>query len=199
MASKKKRKRGAILFCKTKINAYKTIIQNTILNIQRNKLFDIIGANEFNTCMYMLENIFSNLLKIQGEFEKKSIDDIINKLQNTNNELSILFKTFGTKNIDDLISVCFGDDFIKNLHKTDKFTLIKNFVHPIGYKVILWKGKDLPKTNITIAKNRIVEDHILVEKGKMFDCFDLARTSKSFQTKVYGLKVVIHNVQEKKH
>ena len=112
MTSKKKRKKGAIVFCKNKINAYKTIIQNTILNIQKNKLLDIIGANEFNTCMFMLEKIFASLIKIQEDFEKQSIDVIINELQSINNELSILFKTFGTLKMDDLVTVCFGDDFI---------------------------------------------------------------------------------------
>ena len=86
MTSKKKRKKGAIVFCKNKINAYKTIIQNTILNIQKNKLLDIIGANEFNTCMFMLEKIFASLIKIQENFEKQSIDVIINELQSINNE-----------------------------------------------------------------------------------------------------------------
>ena len=116
MTSKKKRKKGVLIFCKKKINAYKIIIQNTILNIQRNKLYDIIGANEFNTCMFMLEKNFSTLLKIQEDFKKKGVDVIINELQTINNELSMLFKTFGTLKIIDLISVvCFSVKFLSTI------------------------------------------------------------------------------------
>ena len=46
-----------------------------------------------------------------------------------------------------------------------------------------------------LKKNRIVEDHMIVETATNFDCFDLARTSRSFQTKVYGIKIAIHNPQ----
>ena len=38
---------------------------------------------------------------------------------------------------------------------------------------------------------------MIVEKGNNLDCYDLARTCKSFQTKVYGVKVAIHNKQQK--
>ena len=47
-------------------------------------------------------------------------------------------------------------------------------------------------------KNRIIEDFMIVETAENLDCFDLARTSKSFQTKVYGIKVSIHNYELKK-
>ena len=38
---------------------------------------------------------------------------------------------------------------------------------------------------------------MIVETAQNFDCFDLARTSRSFQTKVYGIKMAIHNYEEK--
>ena len=44
-----------------------------------------------------------------------------------------------------------------------------------------------------IIKNRIVEDFTIVETAKNFDCFDLARTSKKFQKRVYGIKVCLQN------
>ena len=39
---------------------------------------------------------------------------------------------------------------------------------------------------------------MIVETANNFDCFDLARTSRSFQTKVYGIKIAIHNSNQKK-
>ena len=52
--------------------------------------------------------------------------------------------------------------------------------------------------NKTIKKNRIIEDFMIVESSENLDCFDLARTSRSFQTKVYGIKISFHNEVEKK-
>ena len=60
-----------------------------------------------------------------------------------------------------------------------------------------WRD-DKKKSGKKIHKNRIVEDFMIVETSKNFDCFDLARKSKEFQKKVYGIKVAIHNEQEKK-
>ena len=51
-------------------------------------------------------------------------------------------------------------------------------------------GKMVKKKNKNILhKNRIVEDFMIVESSSDLECFDLARTSKSFQTKVYGIKI----------
>ena len=38
---------------------------------------------------------------------------------------------------------------------------------------------------------------MIVESSENLDCFDLARTSRSFQTKVYGIKISFHNEVEK--
>ena len=45
---------------------------------------------------------------------------------------------------------------------------------------------------------RIVEDYMIVETSNNFDCFDLARTSRNFQKKVYGIKIALHSSEEKK-
>lgn len=70
-------------------------------------------------------------------------------------------------------------------------------MHPIGYKVLTWKAQDNKNTKY-LAKNRIIEDFMIVESAKNFECFDLARTSKQFNTKVYGIKIAIKNNDEKK-
>ena len=79
---------------------------------------------------------------------------------------------------------------------------MKKYVHPISYKVMNWKtdSKNVcisPKRRV-LQKNRIIEDFMIVETGQNFDCFDLARTSKSFQTKVYGIKFCIQSPEQHK-
>ena len=73
--------------------------------------------------------------------EKIDTEDILNRLQTINNEISNIFRAFGTEKIRDLIAVCFGFDYLKDISTTSKFTIIKNFVHPIGYKVMDWKNR----------------------------------------------------------
>ena len=187
-----------------KIVYLQNIVTKTILAIQKYKSLDIIGSNEYNISMSGLENIFTSLHDILFPIQNNQNFDSeqhINKLQDITVELSGLFKTYGTEHIDDLITICFGSDFIKNVLKKkdilDKYLLMKKYVHPIGYKSIPWKEGQEKNKNI-LHKNRIVEDFMIVESSSDLECFDLARTSKAFQTKVYGLKFAVHNTVDKK-
>ena len=202
---KKSKKNNIHIFCENKVAKYQEIIEKTIIVVQKNKTHDIIGVSELNTCIQNLEVLFNELDELQNILQHhkiKEYNDIINRLQRINNELSILFRSFGTEKIEDLVAICFGHDFIQSIitkKNEKKYNLIKKYVHPISYKVMTWKNNNNPKTNTAkLAKNRIVEDFMIVETGKNFDCFDLARTSRGFHTKVYGIKIAIQNADEKK-
>jgi len=187
-----------------KINDLQTIVKKTILAVQRYKTNDIMGTNEYNTCTQALENIFNSLKSILYPIHNNQTydsDQVISRLQELNSELSTIFKTYGTEDIEDLINICFGPEFVKKYIKIfshlNKYELIKKYVHPISYKVIPWKNEQ-PKKKQLLQKNRIVEDFMIVESAETLECFDLARTSKSFHTKVYGIKIAIQNTLEKK-
>ena len=66
---------------------------------------------------------------------------------------------------------------------------------------MIWKN-DISNTDKSnkkvLQKNRIIEDHMISENAENLECFDLARTSKSFQSKVYGIKVALHDCKNKK-
>lgn len=200
--TKKTKQNKKISFCKKKISTFQEMISNTVLAVQNYKIKDILGVSELNSCIQGLESLYNDLNKLQYNLRKKNvdIDNVINNLQKINNELSSIFRSFGTQHISDLISVAFSADFItKNLNNEnkDKYEIIKNYVHPINYKAIPWQDKDT-KIKKKIIKNRIVEDFMIVENSENFECFDLARTSRKFNTKVYGIKVAIKNPAEKK-
>lgn len=199
---KKTDKSHTIVFCRSKISLFQNMITNTILAVQKYKIMDIISASDINICIQNLEILFRDLSRLESIINnKKTFDDIINDLQKINNELSALFRTSGTYNIEDLLLVAMGNDFLKKCNNSDSetqiFEVIKAHVHPISYKVLNWR-EDKKKNTKKLHKNRIVEDFMIVETSKNFDCFDLARTSKDFQKKVYGIKVAIHNETEKK-
>ena len=196
-------KKEIILFLLDRITTFQEIIKKTIISVQKYKFLDILGANEINICIQNLEILFVQLTNINNDINSSSIIDtdlMLEKLQEINNELSAILKSFGTESLDDLITVCFGSDFtssIINDSNKDKYEIVRKYIHPISYKVMVWKG-DKKRTNIALSKNKIVEDFMIVETSDSLDCFDLARTSKSFQTKVFGIKIAIQNIELKK-
>ena len=202
--NKKISKFDNLTFCKNKISIFQNMIGDTILAVQGYKTRDIIGTSELNICIQELETLYEDLnninIKIHTISKKTDINNIIAQLQKINNELSSMFRSFGTKNIEDLVAVAFATDFIqKNItdeHRI-KWALIQKYMHPIGYKVLNWRENDNKNTK-PLAKNRIVEDFMIVESANNLECFDLARTSKQFNTKVYGIKIAIKNHDEKK-
>ena len=198
---KKKDKSNTHVFCKNKISSFQNMITETIIAVQKYKIMDIISASDINICIQNLESLYKELNNINYKIEnKKNIDDVINDLQKINNELSAIFRTSGTLHIQNLITVAMGSEFLKSIITSDSkdvFEVIKEYIHPISYKVLPWRNEN-KKSGKKIQKNRIVEDFMIVESSKNFDCFDLARTSKDFQKKVYGIKVAIHNKNEKK-
>ena len=200
---KKSEKSNTIKFCKKKITVFQQMITKTILAVQKYKVMDIVGASDMNTCIQNLEILYKELdnLNIRiSQPSKTEFDDVITNLQKINNELSALFRSTGTNSIEDLITVAMGNEFLKNLKGDNSgiFEVIMAYVHPISYKVMAWREENNKKKSKKLAKNRIVEDFMIVETSNNFDCFDLARTSKEFQKKVYGIKVAIQNGIEKK-
>lgn len=199
IADNAREKVDIISFFENKINVFQDMILSTILMVQKYKTLNIFGARELNICIQGLDSIFQDLKNIQITISQKKIntDDVLSRLQAVNNELSQIFRSFGTTNLTDLVAICFGFDFFKELESDPKAQLIKTFVHPIGYKVMEWKNRSTDQGK-KLARNRIVEDFMIVETAETFDCFDLARTSKNFQTKVYGIKIALQNIKEKK-
>jgi len=199
-----------------KIINLQKIIRSTILSSQKYKLLDIISSTELNSNIIQLEKMFSllsNILVIIKDKYNVDLNLIMDKLQEVNDELSNVFKSVGTETLDDLIKICVGSDYVnKYITKSklsQKYEIISQYLHPISYKTINWKNDKIQisekkdKINVTkdkkyIQRNRIVEDFMIIEHADNLDCFDLARTSKVFQVKVYGVKLTIHHPEQKK-
>lgn len=204
--SEKKVKLSEIL--EKKVEYYQNLIQKTIKAVQNYKNLNIISVSDINNCVPLLEILFNNLEKIMIETKKcdnitrKFFDNNIEKLQQTNDEIASLFKNYGTENFEDIINVCMGMNYLNDVLNDDNkdiYNIISKYVHPINYKSMGWrKDHDPKKVKKKLAKNRIVEDFMIVETAKTFDCFDLARTSKTFQSKVYGIKIALQDISKKK-
>jgi hypothetical protein len=185
-----------------KIIFFEDVIQKTILHVQKNKMLDIIGISEVNSCVNMLfdlsqkiKDINMNELTNSDKVTDKVSDNIINILQNVNNELSCLFRVFGTDLFEDLLWICFGNNSINYYTSTDmdrhKFELLKKYFHPTSYKIM----------NVAKALDKVTsvsDENILSEKSNNLDSIDVSIKVKSFHLKVYGLQLIVHNIQQKK-
>ena len=184
-----------IMLVEKKLYFFKDVIQKTILYVQKNKTLDILGVSDVIACIDKLTEITK---QIQDLFEinntKTNTEVLINNLQTINNELSSLFKTFGTENLEDLILICFGNNNKIAYSDLDisKFELLRKYFHPTSYKVINKKDDG----NKSKSKKPIDEN--IDDKTNNLECFDVLNNSKKIYMKVYGMKVYIYNNSLKK-
>ena len=194
---------------KKKIKEYQNIIQETILSVQNYKSLDIIEKSDFYLCVHNLENLFSELTNLSMLFSNKKklidYDDVSDRLDKIKMQLIENFRLYGTKNIETLINLVFDEKYLGSIVNDNNkylYDIIKKYTHPINFKIMGWKEKNSYTKNEKIkqklAKNRIVEDFMIVEEAGNLDCFDLARTQKNFQTKVYGVKICFQNISKRK-
>jgi ATP-dependent Lon protease len=200
-----------IQFIDNKIIYYNELMMNTIHVVNKYKSIDILSASELNVALNSIEKIHSQIDEIEKEVNdlnnvnaNKKTDDILALLQKCNDSFYSLFKDFGTKNISDILNICFGSKYIdENILSSEdtllkeKYKLLDKFSMPIHFKVIQWKNGKTPNM-CEIKKNKIVEDSTISDTASNLDCFDMARNSKHFQSKVYGTKVCFQNYDQRK-
>ena len=193
------------------IKYLKEMIQRTILSHNNYKILDILTSNDLNMSIQYLEKIYQSLENLESNIHCKSLLEIIEEIKLIEGELSSIFRNYGTQNVEDLIQVTFGNDYLTSVYTNattttsqqewdhDKFAVLKMHFHPIHFKTLTWKNEKKSATNDKlIQKNKIVEDFVIVEKSLNLDCFDMARTSKIFSSRVFGIKVALHNFVQQK-
>ena len=193
--SVKKPTQEIILLIEKKLLFFQDVIQTTILHVQKSKNLDIINTSELNASVNLLIEL-SKKIKENCDVNKKSnTDNIINTLQLVNNELSSLFKNFGTNSFEDLLWICFGNNSVNTYTISDmdkhKFELLKKYFHPTSYKIL---GIKINESD----KDTKIDYCILNDKSKNLDSIDINIKIKSFYLKVYGIQLIIHNPQHKK-
>jgi len=164
-----------------KVYLFKDIIQKTVLHINKNKLLNILAISDVNECIEKLNELNNIINSVSVRILDKNMNTelLINDLQKINNELSFLFKSYGTQDLYELLLVCFGNNNFLNSHEKKhdlfKFELLRKYFHPISYKVL----------------NKLEDTNNL-------DCFDINNSYKQFCIKVNGVKLYIYNNNSKK-
>jgi hypothetical protein len=93
----------------------KEMIERTILSYHNYKVVDILTSNDITISIQYLEKIYQNIEVIESDVYSKSILDIVEEVNLIKNELSSIFRNYGTQNINDLLEVTFGKGYIKTL------------------------------------------------------------------------------------
>jgi ATP-dependent Lon protease len=181
-----------------KVQSFREITQKTILHIQKNKTFDILGISEVNNCINSLSSLNDKINSFVEKINSIETEEVITNLQNINNDLSSILKNYGTETLDDLLLICFGNTSTNevDIHKYD---LLKRYFHPTGYKIINNKSEKSGGVGIESSttsgskKNNVNYIDETFEYNKHLDCLDLSLQYKQFHMKVYGIKVYIIN------
>ena len=208
--SPKSPKAGIVDFLNTKVQFFKRVIQDTVLAIKHTRSLELMGQNEYHSSTALLQNLFDTVVKMNisntsSHIGNATANAMLNNCQKVNDELASIFRTYGTMYIDDLISVCLQSDYLnKNCAVVSrcKLELIRKHFRPLSYKSIQWKprssDKDKDVKPKVIQKTRIVEDSMIMEHAATMECFDLARISRTFHTKVHGVRIALQDAANRK-
>tara|TARA_Y100000389_G_scaffold164786_1_gene168688 strand:- start:3113 stop:6406 length:3294 start_codon:yes stop_codon:yes gene_type:complete len=190
-----------------KLTYYKNIIQATLISTQNLKKLDILTANNIKISHSNLNDVFKKISNLENLINCNQYSNkiVIDELQDINDNISLIFKNYGTNNIFDMLSICFGSNYYKqniltlNDIQKDKFNLINKFCRPISYKLIAWTDDEIKNNkSIPVPKNRIVEDIHYATTSNILDGYDMVRTNDNFNIKVSGVKFIFKNFLEKK-
>ena len=184
-----------------KIKFIQQIIRNSLISIQNYKKYEIFSNSELIICISSLNELYEKTNNIIEKINVENTEIMIDLLQTIIDKLSIIISGFGTQNFDELIYITFGSEFnnfkSKNTQEmNDKFELINQYIHPIGFKTIQVTKKNNNDDN-SLCSNKIIDEIYEIEKYPMLECFDVDIATKSFYNKVYGIRVVIHSLTNK--
>ena len=182
------------------------IIQKTIQSVQYYKLLDLFSNNDINICVTTLTEIFLKIKQLIQENEKESNkQNIIATNELLMEKLEVIIKSFGTKHIEDILFISFGQEYstnnkIENNILESKYSLILKHLQPIGYKVVQYKKpKDIQQdetTQIFYCENKLT-DPISITYAYNYECNEM-EYNKSFYLKTSGIQTIIKNKKLKK-
>jgi len=172
---------------------FENVIQKTILYAQKIKILDILGTKDVNKCIQLLHELDDSLKDLIEKKNDLTTDRLINSLQEVNNDLSAIFKQYGTESLDDLLIVCFGPNVISMIdadNKNQELEILRHFFHPVSYISLASSSS----THI----NSQTDDETSSLHSYIIECNEISHSTKKFHLKVYGANVTICEKSTKK-
>jgi hypothetical protein len=172
----------------SKVTSFKEIVERTTKHINLNKVIDVLSSAELNKCMLELISLNKKIIDIEYTvINNENINTIIDKLQVINNDISSIFKSYGTYKLNDLITICIGDNklVIDSIHN-DKWALLQQYFRPISYSYTSIQNECLTKNN---PSNKPINEHAPSNNVK---CYDISSDSSAFNLKIHGIRLEIN-------
>lgn len=220
-------------FINNEIKRFSNIINNIAIHINYLKKEDVLCASQINQCNSYLYDLYNKIYNINYEYlllhdsnfyyNEEITNKFINDIQIINNELSNIVRLYGAYYFKDLITICFGNQFINNIHNQTDLSNIWNLLcdnfHPISYHTYNWKNLNEPyqindilkkhniknneneneKQNQTINNiNNNNNNNIDIKSNIDIVCYDLSSSSKNFFLKINGILTIIQYPKLKK-
>lgn len=171
------------------------ILHRQMIVVTQQKMLDIISSSSLATYNDCLEIVFKNIRCITDQIKKNTYNDQLTLLQKVTNDISALIKKYGCSNLSDFIQICLDKNYVQNNVPEEDFNLLSilmKLFQPLHYKSILW-------SNIPSSVDDdcgLLEDFSIAKNSKNFQCYPL-RQVDNFKLECSGLKLVIHNHQQK--
>ena len=181
MVKNEKISKKNIHFFKNKIDYFMDLLHLQYNHVNYLKTLDLIGINSLNNVVSELKKIHDKIHKAQQSFDEKNVNnknyqgEFINQLQEINNDFFSLFKDYGSKKINDILYVCFGNNYLTETRKivnNEKLDLLLNHTTPIGFKIIPW-------TKNKTKQMKLLEENTAEKEGKIEKELKNEKTSKS--------------------
>jgi len=172
---------------KNKIVFYRDVLQKTYIHIVKNHTLEIVGSMDIKRCVNLMEKISEKIDYLYVETEKGviAVDNIVSDLQNINNDMSNLLKTYGTSSLEDLLCICFGSsNLYLDKEEEYKYEVLKKYFHPTSYK-----------TNCKTTSSSTGDD----KNQDNLECVDILNECKVFHMKIHGMKLYFHHRGLNKH
>jgi ATP-dependent Lon protease len=187
-------------FVKSKISKIYQICENVIKSIQYYKSLELFSNSDFNVSNEMINDLHT---KIKILSENQVDENSIESIQCIFDKLATMMSLFGSKNIDDIIYVAFGNSFkiatasdslLCELYES-KYDLIKKYTSFNGYKNVSSKIKNELKLDILCLDKK--GTNILIEDSNQLECYEPINHLSSFYYSIFGIRIIIQNKGDK--
>lgn len=175
-----------------RLNYIREIIRNTSTSVQYYNKMAIFSNVDLNACQISLNELYLSTTELTNTMKSEPIETSISSLQKIIDRLSVIMSGYGTKQVDDLIYITMGSEFQKSINKPEimsKYELIKNYVHPVGFKLI--SDAPLARPSNALCIDKITDDSIKIETAPLLECFACDVSTTSIFYKINGIQVVI--------
>ena len=175
-----------------RLDYIREIIRSTSISTQYYKKLAIFSNIDFNACNIALNDLYSSTTELTNAIKSSPIETSINSLQKIIDRLSTIMSGYGTTHIGDLIYITMGSEFqngLNNLELISKYELIKNYVRPVGFKLI----SDAPtaRSSSCLCIDKITDESIKLDTAPLLECFTCDVSTTSIFYKINGIQVIV--------